>query len=449
MSEIDAVYHATAGEGVEVHILDLDWILDTVVDERWKSWPPQLPPTRIRDIAAKELNLYRGDLPTPVAILRRDALRRNSAWMRHFLSHTGAVICPHGKTTMAPQLFDSQLRDGAWGITVATRQQFAVARRAGVRRMILANELVTDFDMQRVVSDLDESPELEVFLYVDSVPLVKRWSSARRLAPGRPIRLLLEVGYMGGRTGARTIAEAIEIAGAIRNDPNLELRGIAGFEGLMREDENRPPVGRIRTFLDQMREVAQTCTQRGLFADGSILLTAGGSAYYDLVADVLSGNPSGRPMQVVLRSGCYLTQDHDLYTHYFEEIAKRAPKIAAGIAPPVPALEVWGAVQSRPEPERAVCAIGKRDISFDVHLPRPIAWCRPGSGATPRVLASHTVGELNDQHALLRFPEDSPLRVGDLVGFGVSHPCTTFDRWPLLYIVDEQGTVVDAVRTYF
>jgi len=430
-------------------VLNLDWVLDAVIDDQWKGWPPQLAPSRVRDIAKLRLNLFEGDLPTPVAILRRRALAINSEWMRHFLRRTGAVICPHGKTTMAPQLFALQLDDGAWGITVATRQQLAVARRAGLKRLIVANEIVTRLDMEWIATDLDLDPDVQLYLYVDSLSLVRSWSETRRRRPGRPITLLLEVGYSGGRTGTRTLDEALEIAEAIHAEPNLQLCGIAGFEGLIPHEAAISSAQPIQSFLDRMVDVAKACTARGLFATDRVILTAGGSAYYDWVAQRLTQANLGQPSIVVLRSGCYLTQDHDFYAHRIEEIAGRSPNIGDDIVRPVPALEVWATVQSRPEAERVVCSIGKRDVGFDFDLPRPIAWCRPGQDAKPQPLEGHRVEGLNDQHALVRVPENSPLQVGDLVGFGVSHPCTTFDRWPLLYLIDETGTVIGGIRTYF
>ncbi len=427
----------------------LDWILDSVIDGRTKGWPPQTPAARIRDIASLGLNLFRGDLPTPVAILRRRALDFNSSWMRQFLQRTGAVVCPHGKTTMAPQLFARQLDDGAWGITVATRQQLEIALRAGVHRLILANQLVSPSDMDWAAAELDRDPALELYLYVDSIELVRRWAEVRRRRPGRPIELLLEIGFAGGRTGARTDAEAVEIAEKIRAEPGLRLRGIAGFEGLIGGDSPALAAERVRTFLGLMAKTAEDCAQRGLFAGELVILTAGGSAYYDLVAEAFGKADLGRPSRVVLRSGCYLTHDHQLYANYVEHIIARSPVLSTQTVRPTPALEVWASVQSVPEPDLAICSVGKRDISFDIHLPMPVAWCRLGHDRKAQPLEGHVVIGLNDQHAMVRRPADSLLRVGDLVGFGISHPCTTFDRWPLLYVIDEGGTVLEGIRTFF
>jgi D-serine dehydratase len=429
--------------------LSLDWILDSVIDGRTKGWPPQTPAARIRDIAEIGLNLFRGDLPTPVAILRRRALDFNSSWMRHFLQSTGAVVCPHGKTTMAPQLFARQLEDGAWGITVATRQQLEIALRAGVRPLILANELVAPSDMDWVAAELDRDPALELYLYVDSIELVKRWAEVRRRRPGRPIDLLLEIGFAAGRTGSRTDAEAVEIAERICAEPVLRLRGIAGFEGLIRGDSPALAAEAVRAFLDLVVRTAEDCARRRLFAGEPVILTAGGSAYYDLVAEVFSKVDLGRPSRVVLRSGCYLTHDHQMYENYVKNIIARSPMLSTETVRPTPALEVWATVQSLPEPCLAFCSVGKRDISFDIHLPIPVAWCRLGRDQKSQPLEGHVVIGLNDQHAMVRQSADSPLKVGDLIGFGISHPCTTFDRWPLLYLIDEGGAVLEGIRTFF
>jgi D-serine dehydratase len=134
------------------------------------------------------------------------------------------------------------------------------------------------------------------------------------------------------------------------------------------------------------------------------------------------------------------------------EIARnaRSPALAALGEGLRPALEVWGTLQSRPEPTRAYVSAGKRDLSHDLDLPIVTGWCRPGSGRVVLPLgAEHRIFKLNDQHAHLELPADSPLAIGDLVRIGISHPCTTFDRWQLVYVVDDDYTVIDAIRTFF
>ena len=230
----------------------LEWVLDAVVDASCKAWPPQLGPRRVRDIGGLGLNLYRGDLPAPVAVLREEALAANEEWMRLFLASTKTLLCPHGKTTMAPQLFARQIEHGAWGITMATRHQVGIARRAGVRKIILANEPVAMSDMQWIAAEIDRTPDLELYTYVDSVELVEAWSAVRRRHPGPPIGLLLEVGFTDGRTGARTVSDAVAVAEAVHAEPDLRLAGVAGFEGIIHGDAQMSALDRVRMFVNFM-----------------------------------------------------------------------------------------------------------------------------------------------------------------------------------------------------
>jgi D-serine dehydratase len=92
--------------------------------------------------------------------------------------------------------------------------------------------------------------------------------------------------------------------------------------------------------------------------------------------------------------------------------------------------------------------MGKRDCSFDAGMPRPLRWIRRGTDV-PETLEGHCVNRLDDHHAYVALPDPSPLQVGDLVGFGISHPCTTFDRWPSLFVVDDELNVIGAVQTVF
>ena len=114
----------------------------------------------------------------------------------------------------------------------------------------------------------------------------------------------------------------------------------------------------------------------------------------------------------------------------------------------LPAIEVWGVVLSRPEPTRAVVGIGKRDASTDGLLPNVKKIRRRGSTDIETGSGTRVV-EIHDQHAFLDIDPDDPLAVGDLVGFGISHPCTTFDKWRTIPIVDDDYRVVEIADTLF
>ncbi|WP_342115939.1 amino acid deaminase [Pseudoduganella sp. OTU4001] len=405
---------------------------------------PLLEPLRQHMVGAQHWNVLAADTSLPVAVLKASALQHNLAWMRGFCERHGVLLAPHGKTTMCPQLFAAQIENGAWGITLATIPQVQIAVRFGVRRVILANELVAPADIRAVLHLMQEDPGFEFFALADSLQGVQRLSQAVQ-ASGleRPLPLLVELGMRGKRAGCREPEEVMAVARAVAAAPGLQLAGIEGYEGLASD------VDTVNLFLGRMGELLQAAAGEGLFAGEQVIISAGGSSYFDLVARGFSGLAvTGKKVLPVLRSGCYLTNDHG---HYFNQIAeldaREGSKAGAGLRP---ALEVWTTVLSRPEPNLAILSMGKRDAGFDLGLPMAIAAHRPG-GAPLALPAGAVIDKMNDQHAYLRWPEgtQADLQVGDLVGCGISHPCTTFDKWPVLLLVDDTYNVLQAVNTFF
>jgi D-serine deaminase-like pyridoxal phosphate-dependent protein len=426
----------------------------TILDGSIKGIPGGVAGFPMRDIGGKGWNLLREDLPLPVAVLRRSALRHNGAWMREYLALSGAVIAPHGKTTMSPQLFQQQLADGAWAMTVATAQQLRICREAGIARVVMANQLIGRTAISYVLDEIRRDNGFDFYCLVDSVANVEQLAAAaRRAAPGRPLQVLLEGGLAGGRTGCRDLAGALAVARAVKAaEPHLALRGVEGFEGLIHSDSPKDDAAAVARFLDFLGEIAVAGEKEGLFAADKLILSAGGSAFYDIVVERFRRAGVKRDFLLVIRSGCYLTHDSKMYREAFEHIRERRPDIDSLGGGLEPAFEVWAYVQSRPERGKAILTMGKRDVSYDVDLPMPLKWFRPGAGganAVRGVPEGHVVTGLNDQHCHMTVPEDSPLAVGDMVGFGISHPCTTFDKWQVVPLVDDDYTVVSAIKTFF
>ena len=418
------------------------------VDGRLKGIPGHVAPFALADLGAQGWNLLAEDLTLPVAVLHESALQHNAAWMRAFLARTGAAVAPHGKTTMSPQLFARQMVDGAWAMTVATIQQLQVARHYGFERIVMANQLIGRQAIGYALDELARDPAFELYSLVDSVAHIQALASAAAARPpGRPLQLLLECGIRGGRSGVRDLEGALAVARAVHAAPQLALVGVEGFEGLL----SGPGAGeRVAAFLDFIVEVARAADAEELFAPGRVLLSAGGSAYYDLVTARFAAAGLRRETLVLTRSGCYLTHDSGSYAEHFERILERTPGLRDLGPGPRPAIEVWAYVQSCPEPGRALVTLGKRDVSHDAHLPLPLKWYRPGTlPRRPQALGGHRCTALNDQHGYLELPADSPLQVGDMVGFGISHPCLTFDKWPLLMTVDDDYQVLGGIRTFF
>ena len=413
-----------------------------------KGWPPTSPAACHSEVAAMGWNLLRGDLPLPVMIIRDSALERNERWMQALRKTTGILMAPHGKTTMCPQLFQRQLDGGAWAITVATVHQLVVCRHFGIQRVVLANQLIGRQEIDYVVAELAADRQFEFFCLVDSIRAVELLAqSIDRNPPGRPLKVFVEGGAAGGRTGCRSIEDALKVARAIKaSEGRIALCGVEGFEGL----DTKADDGAIRAFLQFLVGIAEACEESNLFEEGEVILSAGGSAFFDLVIESFSRAGLRSPVKILTRSGCYITHDSAMYSRAFERILGRSPELEE-LAPPLEAaIEVWAYVQSRPELGKALLTIGKRDVSYDVEFPIPLSWLRPGLDANPQPIpAGHVVTGLNDQHTHMALPPDSPLQVGDMVSFGISHPCTTFDKWQNIFLVDDRYNVVGSLRTYF
>ena len=402
------------------------------------------------DIASLRWNVLAGDLPLPLAVIKRRALEHNLAWMQGQARAWGLDMAPHGKTSMSPQLFRRQLDAGAWGMTFANVTQLAVGVGAGVRRALIANQVVSVADLTGLRRLLEADAELRVVFLVDSLAQLDLIEAFALRHPGsRPFDVMLEIGVPGGRTGCRQHGDAMVLAERLHASTAVSLVGIECYEGLGAQGRDETDVPYAAALMDRVEALARECDARGWFDSDEVLFSAGGSAIFDLVAPRLRPVLS-RPVRGLLRSGCYVTHDHGHYKRLVNVVERRL-----GCAPNSslqPALEVWTLVQSCPEPGLAILNAGRRDLSFDVALPSPIARSVIGSRATEAVPASWKIIGLNDQHAHLRWDAaDAAVApvVGERIGLGIAHPCTTFDKWQWMPIVEDDYRVSDAILTHF
>lgn len=414
-----------------------------------KGFPAGSAPLARDQIAAQGWQLLRGDLALPLAVLRQSALQHNLHWMRDFCAQRGLHLAPHGKTSMSPELWQMQLDAGAWGISFATVFQAAVGARHGVPVLLIANQVIQRAELDALALLHAERPALRSMFLVDSVAQVdaiEAWAADRGFTG--TFEVLLELGMAGQRTGCRTADEAQQIARRIAASPVLRLVGIECYEGTTATCDHAQDRATVNGLMDRVEAIAREAMAQGWFAWEEIILSAGGSAIFDLVAERLTPE-LGRPVRGVLRSGCYLTHDHQRYTRYLCCVAERL-NLRETLRP---ALELLACVQSQPEPGLALLSMGKRDVAHDLDLPLPV-WRSNGQGGAPRSVPAHwRIDALNDQHAYLRFdaaaPTDEWPTLGETVASGTSHPCTTFDKWRWLPVVDDGYRVVDAVSTWF
>lgn len=424
--------------------LDLTAIQELLLDDCMKGLPGGVDPFPLRDITQRGWNVLREDLPLPLMVLKRPALHHNARLMRGYLEKSQLFIAPHGKTSMAPQLFELQIAEGAWALTAATVSQIQVYRRFGVRRILMANQLVGRQNVRYIVEQLNEDPEFDFYSLVDSTAGAAYLTSLlREFKLRRPMRVLLEAGVRGGRTGLRTLAATREAIAALRASRDvLAIAGVEGFEGIIGLGTPEG-LSKVDDFLQFVGSLLGELKRDDFSAVDEVIMTAGGSSYFDRVAQIFRSADFALPKRVVLRSGCYLTHDSGMYEKSQEE------RLARGweSEPFIPALEIWSYVQSLPEPGLAILTMGKRDCPYDYLLPHPAKHHRPNAGI--KELRDCRISALNDQHAYMNYEGDPRFEVGDMIGCGISHPCTAFDKWRFIPMVDDKYDIVDAVITFF
>ncbi|MCX4512939.1 alanine racemase [Streptomyces sp. NBC_01619] len=413
------------------------------VDHRFKALPPDAEGLTVGELAAQRRNLFTGGFTTPVLALSAESLEHNLALLETYAERHGLAFAPHGKTSMSPQLFARQLERGAWGITAAVPHQVRVYRAHAIKRIFLANELVDAVALRWLAGELERDPDFRFVCYVDSVRGVELMDEALRSSgrETRPVDVVVELGAgEGARTGARTDADCAAVADAVAAAPTLRLVGVAGYEG---EVPDATP-DRVRDWLRRLVALAASFDKDGRFADAEeVVVSAGGSAWFDSVAEVFAEIPElSRPVLKLLRSGAYVSHDDGHYKHLTP--FNRVPEEGAL----EPAFRLWAQVVSRPTREQAFANAGKRDAAYDLDLPQAQV-VRDARDGSVRPAAGITVTGLSDQHAWIRTEEDADLEVGDWVGMGLSHPCTSFDKWQLIPVAESDGTVTDYIRTFF
>ena len=401
-------------------------IPDPVIGAWTKGFPARAAGLRLSEVGSAGLHL--SDLVTPVLTVHEAALAHNESTVFDWARGQGVLLAPHGKTTMAPALWQRLLDAGAWGISVATPWQAEVAVDAGVPVVLIANAVTDGAAARHLGGLLAADHSLRILCWADSVATVGILADALADAP-RPLDVLVELGGAGGRTGARSLEEGELIAAAVTAAPGLRLAGVTGYEGPFGPDRGDDSVAAVDAYLQTL----VTLHERLRYEPGvRPVLSAGGSAFPDRAAAVLSSRRD--EADIVLRSGAFQIHDDGFY-------ARMSPFGTLTSTDPLrSAMHAWSRVVSQPEPGLALLDAGRRDVPFDLDLPVP----QSVAGA---------ITALNDQHAFLALADGASVEPGDVVRLGLSHPCTAFDKWRVVAIIDDPDAddprVVGAVATCF
>jgi D-serine dehydratase len=435
-------------EAASSYMLSLKRLREESLDHHTKGLPfgMRVSPAQVID---RGWNVKRGDLPFPLLVIKESALEHNLSEMAGWCARNNLLIAPHGKTTMCPQIFDRQIAHGAWAITVANVSQAQVCLGFDIKRILIANQVAGASNLHSLSTAINSDPEVDFYCLIDSLAGVDHLARGlERSGARRPLNVLIEWGRNGWRTGVRSEDQGIAVYNeAMRYPQSLRVCGFEAFEGLASSPEGTDAEARlVDEFLEGLKKLSMQLRSKWP-GDERPLLSIGGSAFLDRVLHL--AQQVSEEFRILVRSGCYITHDHGMY-----ERKQSAALLRAGdqerIPQFIPALELWSYVQSIPEKRRAFLTFGKRDCPHDADLPIPLFALSAGDPmGSARSLGSARVSNLNDQHAYLDLSGDEKLEVGDLVCCGISHPCTAFDKWRVIPLVNDDYDVVDLYRTFF
>jgi D-serine dehydratase len=409
-------------------------------------------PLKASDVAQLELSPADGRMNLPLLSLDIPTYEANRSAMLRVCKENACKIAPHAKTPMSPVLARDLVEHGAWGPSVADLRQADAMLRHRLQRVLIANEIGGRAAAQRLATLLRRYPDSQVFLFIDSTKMLSALGDIWKQDAELPVlRLLIDVGCGRGGTNSQGEVEALLQGHSKIAEPRFILAGVACYEGTA----NRPDATELDVALTELfNRTHKTlgAVRAAVGPDQPLILSAGGSSLFDEVISRCS--PILQDVEncaLLLRSGACFFSDHGPIRDRLRAVASRkllsersCSEIATAFSP---ALRLWAEVLSAGSNQNVICGVGLRDVAHDQGLPVPVALWRDGAKLAHLEGAAETL-RLNDQHAFVRVT-DVTVDIGDVIEFGIRHPCTTIDKHDLIYGLNSDGKVVAVLRTFF
>ncbi|QGY33190.1 alanine racemase [Pantoea cypripedii] len=418
----------------------------------FRGFPPGAEPVASTDIASRNWSPVTGEMALPLLSLDLQTFNDNVDAMMSIVKSHGAKIAPHGKTPMSPVLARQMVDSGAWGTSVADLRQAEVMLAGGLNKILLANQIGGHAAVTRLAGLLRKYPKAELLLFVDTPEFIDALEEQYAQEPSLPpLGLLIEISC--GRGGVSTEGEFAAMLHRIdsNNDERLTLQGIAFYEGTCMKEDIHETEENLKKLFERVDK--SLFLLKEVFGDQeNVIISAGGSSLFDYVIEYFTRAREKYPtIQLLLRSGaCFFSDNGNIRARLGRiagrgKLGKESSMIIASFFKPT--LRLWAEVISRNGESIAICGLGMRDSSIDQGVPIPLALWRGGNKVADIMDKSQTV-KLNDQHAFIDIHEEE-FRVGDVIEFGIRHPCTCIDKHDIIYGLNQNVTVTAAYKTFF
>ena len=335
------------------------------------------------------------ELVTPALVVDLAAFDHNLAAAENLLRGTGKLLRPHVKTHRTSALTLRQMGPIAGGVTCATVREAEVMAAAGIKDLLLANEIVTAQKINRMVALAKQG---RTIVAVDSDEGVAALSTAARNG-GVTVDVLVDIDVGLGRCGVGNVSRACEMAIAISHTPALRFAGLMGYEGRVRASAADRSARIARSFA-LLAEAKASIQAAGL--EVGIVSAAGTSTLPEAARD---------PTITEIQAGSYALMEPDL----------------EGLGLPFRcALFIIATVISR-SAGRVVLDAGRRTAGCDNGLPIAL---------DPR---AHTKSA-GDEHVTLEWKGDLP-PLGGQVRLRPTQNRTTFNLYRQVWLMRDERIV--------
>ena len=334
------------------------------------------------------IGMHKTELDTPALLIDLDKMEANIQTMAAYFSTVNAQLRPHVKTHKTPIISHKQIAAGAIGVTCAKLGEAEAIIHAGIRDVLIANQIV---GAQKIARLINLAKHSEIMVAVDNAQNVQAISEAAS-AKDANVRMLVEVNVGMDRCGVESGEPALELAELIRKSPNVEFAGLMGYEGhtvAKRDKAERNTAAReaIQILVDAKHYLEKRGVQVSI-------MSGGGTGTFNITGSI--------PEMTEVQAGSYVLMD-STYGNV-EDIGEHFER----------ALSVLATVVSRPAPDRIIVDTGLKVLAKEFGIPQPIG-----------VTGVEMTGLSEEHGKMLVSDENVSLSPGDKLEILPTHCCTT------------------------
>lgn len=342
------------------------------------------------------------EVDTPSLLLDGDALRANIARMAAFFAGRHAKLRPHFKSHKCTTIARLQMEAGAVGVTCAKLGEAEVLADAGIRNILIANEIVGRLKVARLI---ELAKRASPMVAVDCPENVLMLSQAAEAA-GLRVGVLVEVDIGMGRCGVEPGQPAVKLARLVTTLPGLKFLGLQGYEGHsvdLRDEGER--TDKTRAALKLLIETRRLLERSGIEV---AIVSGGGTGTYTITGDCDGVDE--------VQAGSYAAMDW-----WYSDIRPEFKQ----------AMSILTTVISRPKPTVAIIDVGRKGVGAEWGSPRV------------KALRGARIGSFgSEEHATVMLEDSAGLNVGDHLEIIPSHGCTTSNLYRE-FVVYGNGVVTD------